>query len=555
MAKTRQTPDPAVWTSRLNVLREQRKQRAELDWHRSLAMYFPKYRVAAEVDWEHIRVDLPFAHVKILLRSAYGGDPYVYVRPLRLQEGWIESAELLETLVNDLWRSKGRKRAMRQVILNTILYKKGYGISRVGSHWLERRSRIMMENVSPWYLWMDGNTVEDSYMIIRGVPMPWAHAKEMFNVDLPLASQEELFPWRHGYAVSNVPQDTSETQQMVKDVGRVMVYEIHDQLNEMIYMIHPGHDKFLRTPEEHKYISAFGGSQFTELEFNEVPGEQVGIGDLEPVSHQFAKINDLREAMVVHVKRFTRKYLMERKNAKQDALDALSDGEDGTIAIVEDIEKFKEVKDAPMSVDVWNLEGVLKQDLRETAGIDEMLRAGAVKGAGTAYETSQIVAGRNLRMGEKPDLVGDFIEEVSFKDIEIMKNFYDEAHVAQITRDPMAPPEWREIKRGDLQGRHFVRLHAGSTIPIDETTEWQKGVALYQQYAQDPMVSHVKLLQIAMALQRVPQRSALIVDPHAKAQTRQPGVNPFSQAHGEGRPGMGGQPEIIRRLFSGNAMG
>jgi hypothetical protein len=413
----------------------------------------------------------------------------------------------------------------------------------------------MLENVSPWYLWMDGDTVEDSYMIIRGVPMPWTHAKEMFKVDLPLASSEELYPWRQGFSVSNVPQDTSETQQMVKEVGRVMVYEIHDQLNKMIYMVHPGHEKFLIPPQEHKYIDVFGGSQFTELEFNEVPGEQFGIGDLEPVSHQFAKINDLREAMVVHVKRFTRKYLMERKNAKQESLDALSDGEDGTIAIVEDIEKFKEVKDAPMSVDVWKLEGVLKQDLRETAGIDEMLRAGAVQGAGTAYETSQIVAGRNLRMGEKPDLVGDFIEEVSFKDIEIMKNFYDEAHVARITRDPMAPPEWREITRGDLQGRHFVRLHAGSTTPIDETTEWQKGVALYQQYSQDPMVAHSKLLEIVMSLQRVPQRTALIVDPHAKGQTRQPGVNPFSQAHGEGQPGMGGQPEIIRRLFSGNAMG
>lgn len=191
-------------------------------------------------------------------------------------------------------------------------------------------------------------------------------------------------------------------------------------------------------------------------------------------------------------------------------------------------------------------------DQRETLGIDEYMRASAVPGVKTAYETSQVIAGRTLRLGEKPELVGDFIEEIGIKDIAMMKEYYDQPKVVQMTKDPAQGPIWMEVTRDQLQGEHQVSLHAGSAMPRDEQTDWQRGMALYQTFAGDPMVPHGQLLDVVMSLMRVPRKGALVGPAMGQQQSAGragPGVNPFSQAQGQGQPT---QPtDILRRLWGG----
>ncbi|MCD6197481.1 MAG: hypothetical protein J7K15_02770 [Deltaproteobacteria bacterium] len=510
------------WKTRLERAKNFRETKIEQTWRMALS----QYKGESEDDFleaENIHVNLAFPTIKVLLRASCSENPYIYITGTR---PWFEeSARVLQFLENRLWRMQERKAIVRLIVLDALLLSVGYGMSHVMPNPGTGLPDVYLTRVSPYDLWIEPGAVnvEDAYYVFRRVVLSREEAKKRWpKANLPSAKIKSL---ESGLEMQS---DSDQLENVHDDtLGRVEVYEVHDQLHHEISVISPDYDSFLDPPRQSPYPLK---SLFTQLVFNEIVDEHYGIADLEPVMEQQRELDRLRTLMLVHTKRFNRKYKLQKHSADKEALDALESGEDGVIVQMNDIDGLQPITDAPLSSDVYNYQALIRNDHREITGINEYLQAGQVGGTKTAYEAEQIMAGARLRLGEKVDLVGDFAERVAFKDIEIMKKLYPSPQVAQFY-GPDGEVQWRIVQKEELQGEHFVEVHSGSMRPRDESANFQRAILLYQTFANDPAVNHEALLNTVMGLMNVRDKNALLsqapVSPRLLGVGQ--GVNPRSQ--------------------------
>lgn len=493
------------WQNRLSLAMSFRQEKAELDWELSRRQFEMTISKDIMDSGKGIRVNMAFPTIKILLRASYSQDPYIYVK--EVQPWHRRSAEILQFLENRLWSMQKRKKLMRRIILDALLLKVAYGLTHIVENPRTGRNEITLSRVSPYDLWLEPGcmSVNDSYYIIRRVVMSREEAKALWpnawQVLRAVTTDEKNKP-----VVSFEPRDQRDIRGMSDMMERVEVFEVHDQLHREISIISKDYGKYLAEPRPNPYPL---DTLFTELMFNEVIDAHYGIGDLEPTFMQQEEMDRIRELMMTHSKRFNRKYKMQKGNADKHAKDALESGEDGVIVELEDINGLIPLDDANLSPDQYNYFQAVRTDHREITGVNEYMMSSKVSGTKTAYETQQITAGANARASEKPDLVGDFCEEIAYKDIELMKKMYPDTQVMQWTGLD-GEQQWRQVQQWEMQGEHYVTVHAGSTQPRDEATDFQRGTLLYQTFAQDPVVNHQALVEVVMQMMNIRDKDFLL---------------------------------------------
>ncbi len=514
MAK-RKKDDVAAWKTRLTSCMEERIP-IEQQWKVSREQYEDTLLNSSDFDKnKKIRVNLAFPTVKVLIRASCSSDPYIYVTGIRPQDE--ASAELLQYLENRLWRIQRRKKVIRQIVLDAILLKVGYGLSHIKRDPMTGLPEITLTRVSPYQIWLEkgATSVSDAYYIFREVLMPREEAEAKWpGVKFPLY---EKLRQKRGLTFGKPPESTMWGDGDATD--RVAIYEVHDQLHREVSYISLYHNKFLIEPRPNPYPF---DTNFTQLVFNEIIDEHYGLGDLEPVAIQQEELDRVRTAMLKHTKRFNRKYAIQEEEYKEDRLKDLESGEDGAIVKMMDIDNIRPIEDARMSSDLYDYAEIIRGDHREVTGVNEYLNAGRISGTKTAYETEQIMSGARVRLGEKPDLTGDFCEDVAYKDIEMMKKLYPVPQIVKYV-GPENQEVWRYVQQWELQGQHYVSVHAGSTQPKDEVANFQRGLLLYQTFANDPAVDHQALLHEVMSLMSLKNKARLLGIPTAASTAFQPG--------------------------------
>lgn len=496
------------WTARLDDLKRDR-QTVESQWAISLDQYeLTDTEMDGMLTDENLSVNMAFSSIKIMMRSCASGNPYIYVNPTRPE--YAASSDVLEFLVNDHWRSQRRKKILRRIVLDALLLKVGYGMSHLKLNQITGQYDSVLTRVSPIHLWLAPGSlsIADAYYVIRKVIMPWDLAHKRWpDANIVPADPQEIYGdlTRHTGITSIFNHYDGSMLTSDDDMSRCIIYEVHNQLKRERSAFYPGYNRYLIKPEKSQYPFK---SHFTELIFNEKVLQHYGIGDLEPAAKQQEELNRVRKSMMVHNKRFNRKYATEKNNLDPRAKQQLESSEDGAIVEMANIEGFQPIKDAPLSGDVYVYEDRIKQDYREILGISEYQRAGAVPRTKTKYETQQIVAGGQMRAGEKQELTEDFIEEIAEKDLVIMKAFYSEDRVVPLLGEDGVI--WRNIQQDDLQGVHKVNVQAGSVTPKDEMSEFQKGMLIHQIFGNDPNVDPIVERDIVTRLLNVPFRTQLL---------------------------------------------
>lgn len=142
--------------------------------------------------------------------------------------------------------------------------------------------------------------------------------------------------------------------------------------------------------------------------------EAWGMGDIYPIESQVRELDRIRSRMLVHTKRFNRKYLARRKSLDAAAMNQLKSPEDGTIIQLSGDgplqEQIQPLLDAPLSGDTYKVEEAVLRDLQviQPIGADSVAR-----GVGQAPDTlgqSQIIEqNANTRLGEKQKTVVAFV--------------------------------------------------------------------------------------------------------------------------------------------------
>lgn len=477
------------WKQRINLCKKIWEPE-NIKWERYKNYYGNEHWLDDMADFpeveDRITVNQSFPLIKHLLNSTYSKNPYIYVVPAHRDMQSLWASQILEPYINKQWnRDQNMKRTMRRVALDTLLRGKGYLRSGYSLRALSQtvfKDTIIGERISPLHFWFDpeAENVYEAYFTIRRVIMPWVDAKKMWpKKNIPPAAKYELQAMENPskYSVS----EWQNNPDVNDDHARAIVYEIHDHLNNKIIVIMDGYDKYLSNRDNPYNIT---GSLIDELCFNEIPETPFALPDLGLMEGQQLELNRLRTQMLIHNRRFNRKYLTTPENFDEDGKKAMESNQDGILVECDDPGAVTPLKDAPMSGDVHMYEAKIMQDLQTMASINQTQKGEAMHPRKSAFEAQQIAQGANIRAGEKPALMEDFASRVAEKQIKIMQQFLDEPIRDNLPNVPIGQPinqfGLKQFSRQDIQGEFRVFVKPGSAQIPDKGAQQQVLMMLLQ---------------------------------------------------------------------------
>ena len=491
-------------------------------------------------DKDFVNVNFVYAYIKTVMPAVYFKDPYIFIEG-RSEED-LGKANVVEAIINYIWREINLKEEVKRVILDTLLF--GIGWLKIGytaefGRTIEKSTQATPDRKTP-----EGKVIEfneyikeenvfgkriSPFRVIvprgyhRFVDMPYIIEERLEDIEAvkenkSLKNTADLIPTHKldsGFTSIKAPSMSSPENvgflgRLSRITGRlsardkankVILWEIWDKRSQKIITLGKGTEKVLQEKDWDLDIEGF---PYIPLRFNTIPNSNetsnfYPISDIEPLVPQIQEQSKLRTAMVKHRKRFLAKILVEKGAMDQNQMDIFKQPETGLIAEVNDITKILPMAEVQVPADVYRVNEVIKSDLREISGISQLLMGGgASPGINTATEANIAQQGAGLRISEKQDQIEDFTRDTARKLIQIMRQFVQrEFHLRTMI-------EGKEVDiSGDgetLKAEVDVKIEAGSTQPPTDTAVERKQlidltIGVLQQPAIQRFVNFRVLLQ------------------------------------------------------------
>lgn len=202
-----------------------------------------------------------------------------------------------------------------------------------------------------------------------------------------------------GYVLNNSPARRAMTTQMVK------LIRIWDLRTHKRYVFADTGEGFLVDGEPYKTLPlAF-------LKFHDILDSYYPL----PPAYNWVppqrEVNDERESMRIHRKRFNRKYTILRGKIDPDQLDALELGEDGTMVEVQQHEAIKPIEDAQQDRAIFQQHMMSRTDFTEVSSIGGEQRN--IAESDTATQANIIDVNSRVRESYQRETVAAWMSEVA----------------------------------------------------------------------------------------------------------------------------------------------
>jgi hypothetical protein len=284
------------------------------------------------------------------------------------------------------------------------------------------------------------------------------------------------------------------------------------------------------------------GHPFKMLRNYEIPDTFYPIGELEQIESLQLELNETRNQMLNHRKRFARKWIYARDAFDEDGVRALESDVDNTMipTIGQDnpanfIAPLPSIGTPP---DFYNQSQLIEEDINTVSGVSDYQRGSPEANIRrTATEAAMIQDAANARARDKLAKVESFLSEVGEAIVMLMQQFMTGEAVARITT--VAGRAWVNYDSDYLQGAFDFEVEGGSTEPRNEAFRRQSALQLVDSMAPfieigvvNPMGLARYVLQYGFGIKDV---STLLNDPQTAAQQQ-------AQMTGQAPPG-GAPPE------------
>lgn len=260
------------------------------------------------------------------------------------------------------------------------------------------------------------------------------------------------------------------------DLERVVLAEVWDKKHQKYYVFAIGVTKpLIERPWPYPYLNQF---PYVKVDFIPIPDEHYPLGIPRWIEDQQFELNRVRTSMFEHRRRFNRKYLALEGAVDEGEMNKLEAGPDGTVVVVRDINGVKALEEARLASDQLQTEAVIKQDVREITGADELLRGGGLPSRTTATEVSARTNLVSLKLEDRIDAIDEFVKEICFQLIQHCKANYVTEKIMKV-----AGPQgvyWVSFARADIQGDFDIEIETTSAEKIDPATNRAQALQILQ---------------------------------------------------------------------------
>lgn len=289
---------------------------------------------------------------------------------------------------------------------------------------------------------------------------------------------------------------------------RVEGWELWDRKCKRVFNIVETHDEFLSDEEWPLELEGF---PIENLYFNENPDELYPISDVDIIQKLQDELNRIRSLQLSHIKKISqRKYLARANSMKQDEIEKLTTGPDGTIAFTDGDPSTSVVplKDANISQDIYIIARQLKDDIRTLAGV-ALIEQGVAQKFDTATEPALMAQAASVRKSERRAVFEAFIVRVVKKLGQILQQTIEKQEIALNTeqfnlaqkyipsklskligeKGAQVLNPWLTVDKDTIQGEYDFDMEVGSTTPVDDMRRKQDALTLGQALTNNPFIN------------------------------------------------------------------
>ncbi len=532
-------------------------------WQRLINLYRGRqYRGQATGD--RLLVNISFSTINTLAPAVSIGRPKINVNPRRPEDA--DKAIVTESIINYWWQHYGCQPEFQRAVKDYLIL--GYGWVKTGYRFIEeskvddteytaddlatgepaddveaetiiREDRPFLERVDPFEMFVDPDamTMNDARWIAQRTRRPLKEAKADKRYDA--AARKDLSPSGYqkygnqdlGYMSS---QEASSSN---PDNAYCDIYEYYNiDTGEMSVFSDSGGDKFLIKPIKMPYVF---GHPFFMLRNYEIPGFFYPMGELEAIEPLQYELNETRTQMMLHRKRYSRKWLFQESAFDDDGRQALASDEDNVIVPVKSGENLNNVV-TPMPAlinppEFYNQSSLIQNDIDRVSGVSEYQRGAIPETTRTAREAAIIAEAGNARVAEKLVAIENAIAACASNLIMLAQQFMTGEQTVRIVGTDAAPV-FLTFDKDYISGEFDFMVEAGSTAPRNEAFRRDMAlqiVSAMQPFAQAGLVNLPKLAEYVLS------QGFGVKDPGSFLQQAPPPEPPMPEGM---PPGMEGMP-------------
>jgi len=451
---------------------------------------------------EWISLNMIYAHLLAQLPALYALDPYFYVNltksyvlnPMMMAQ-WEMNAEIRQSLLNYVKKEQDLKTKARLSIQDAHF---AYGVMK--THYVAdikdnpKAGQPVVDEMGEPQTTEDGEPLvhPDTYPANGRYQLTRVHPDNLiFPADCgPL---EDDWPWlceRVPSTIADLNGDKRYNKKAVRELiikmksekkkdtiddEPVNLYEIYNiTTNEFIVISHmtkiPLIDKQPIPAGIEKHPYAILRFTFRDNSAYPIPPMSQGIDPQR-------EYNELRSKILVHRKRFNRKYeaFVQGFEDPDTELSKLETGEDGTVLrTMSPGQVVRSISDAPLDPQNYQDLALLKNDMNELLGSTDSARG--VSGADSATEASIMDKRLDIKEGDRQSIVVDWLNVIA-KKLDQLAQFHLDQEMAVKVKGPEGE-KWVAIKPEnyeEIQGEYDYTVDVGSMqprLPSVERAQW-----------------------------------------------------------------------------------
>ncbi|NBW08694.1 MAG: hypothetical protein EBR82_11775 [Caulobacteraceae bacterium] len=532
-------------------------------WQRLINLYRGRqYRGQATGD--RLLVNISFSTINTLAPAVSIGRPKINVNPRKPDDA--AKSIVTESIINYWWQHYGCQKEFQRAVKDYLIL--GHGWVKTGYRFIEeskvndieytsddlatgepaddveaetiiREDRPFLERVDPFEMFIDPDAtcMEDARWIAQRTRRPLKDAKADKRYDA--AARKDLSP--SGYQkYGNQDLGYMSSQEAFSsnpDNAYCDIYEYYNiDTGEMSVFSDSGGDKFLIKPIKMPY--AFG-HPFFMLRNYDIPGFFYPMGELEAIEPLQYELNETRTQMMLHRKRYSRKWLFQESAFDDDGRQALASDEDNVIVPVKSGENLNNVV-TPMPAlinppEFYNQSSLIQNDIDRVSGVSEYQRGAIPETTRTAREAAIIAEAGNARVAEKLVAIENGIAACASNLIMLAQQFMTGEQTVRIVGTDAAPV-FLTFDKDYISGEFDFTVEAGSTAPRNEA--FRRDMALQIVSAMQPF-AQAGLVNLSKLAEYVLQQGFGVKDPGSFLQQAPPPEQPMPEAM---PPGLGAGP-------------
>lgn len=518
-AKPVPVPNAKRWLNKINRSKKVRKPFKE-EAERYLRMYQGDYnwRRSRQRNYDHMSVNLVYAHIETITPSIFSGFPYIRVRPKPKAGESIAQTEIkarnMELVINYWFKELAVDEELKDILFDSFF---GHAGSELGweTEIEEREEQFLTEDGSPGVK-KEEIILKDKPFIVRRDPWNfifdpdarrrrdcrWIALEEVMQYNDFLASPLYTDRAKQKLKPQTYPIDVENEQNWLgrDDVDRsekewVQIYTIWDKDTRQKFVVADGFSGFLNSdteegqpwPYEIEYKS--DPYPFAILDAKRDRVSPYTWSEFKAAEPQIYELNRIRSAIQIHVKRSIPKYIYTEAAGTRGDVSKLMNARSDEAVKLNNLDAIRPFQNAEIPSPLLQFNEMAKEDLKVELGTSQFE---AESLASTATEASILEGRDQSRKTLRSKSWEQYIVEISAKLGQLCQQNMSESLAMQI-----AGPggiEWLSVSPEEIQGEFYYDIEPGIMEYKNEAIRKQQLLKFMEITRGLPFIDHQKVI-------------------------------------------------------------